>query len=284
MNKNIINFMESTIQIIIVLYKTSLEDSLSFQTLQKNISCLRIKYRLLLYNNSPEIVIPQSENYIVVNATKNDMLLGAYNYALKQAVDNNCKWLLLLDQDTSLTIEYFEALNYVLPTTNAAAIIPKLKCGQKHLAPEMYSSTLGPWGILKDITKSGIIKDKTIAALNSSALLSIKALQSIGGFPNEFPLDMLDICVFYKLSKDKNEFYLLDVELQHDLSVLDYAGKMTHKRYNSIIDSEYKLAKQIGVCCFFVWKLRLFFRVGKQIITPVKRKYSLTTLRYFFKI
>jgi len=273
-----------SIQIVLVLYKLKLEDSLTYKTLCENNIYLKCNYELLIYNNSPEILIEESNKYIVINASQNDMLACAYNYALQRAKKYNREWLLLLDQDTCLTKEYFEQLNDALLYENVAAIIPRLKSKQMHLSPKSYCSLFGPWIKMINIHRAGIIKNKTIQAFNTSALISIDAIWKIGGFPVDFPLDVLDFYVFYLLSKNNEKFYLMNVDLQHDLSVLDYHNKMTIQRYNSIIDSEYRFAKLLGIVSVILFKFRLILRLLKQIFIKEMRLYMTLTLKYLYKI
>jgi GT2 family glycosyltransferase len=238
-----------------------------------------------LYNNSPEIKITESEEYQVVNSTKNDMLAGAYNYALEEACKNNCDWLLLLDQDTNLTKEYFEEINEVLASKpKASAIIPILKKGEIHLSPHSYFPKLGYWWILHEIKDAGIIENRTIAAFNSASVLSVSDLQLINGFSKEYPLDMLDTNVFYNLCCLDKQFYLLNTELQHDLSMLDYENKMTRNRYISIITSEDSFSKQLGTLAVITFRIKLIFRCVKQLFAKDKRKYFLITLKFLYKI
>jgi len=273
-----------SIQIIIVLYKLKLEDSITYKTLCEYISCLKYNYELLIYNNSPEILIEESSKYIVINASQNDMLAVAYNYALQRAEEYNREWMLLLDQDTCLTKEYFEQLNNALLYENIAAIIPKLKSKQMHLSPKSCCSTIGHWGIMKNLQTTGIINGKTIQAFNSAALLKTNSLQKIGGFSTEFPLYELDYWVFFRLSRNKEHFYLMDVILYHDLTMLDYLNKMTKSRYVSIIKAEHKFSKQIGLLSVLVFKGRLFLRLLKQLFSKEKRPYICLTFEYLLKI
>jgi len=274
-----------SVQIIIVIYKIKLQESISYKTLCDNISSFTYNYEILIYNNSPEIKIEESKNYFVINAEKNEMLAEAYNFALQRAIKNNKNWLLLLDQDTYITKEYFEQLNKSLNNCeNYAAIIPKLVSNKIHLSPKSCCPLTGHWGIMNNIKKNGIIKNKSIQALNSAAVISVHALQKIGGFSVEFPLYELDYWVFYKLSKNKEMFYIMDVNLSHDLSMLNYRDKMTKIKYNSIIDAEFKFSKQLGLLAYLTFKISLLFRLFKQFILSEKRPYAIITLRYMCKI
>jgi hypothetical protein len=277
-------YTNHSIQIVIVLYKIKLEDSLSYKTLCNYISVLSFNYELLIYNNSPEFYIEEKENYFVMNAEYNKMLAGAYNFALQRAIKNNRNWLLLLDQDTYLSEEYFKQLNLSLNNNeNVAAIIPKLQSSQIHLSPKSCCSLIGHWGKMSNLQTKGIIKNKTIQAFNSAALISVQSLQKIGGFSLDFPLYELDYWVFYHLSKNKEQFYLMDVVLSHDLTMLDYRNKMTSQRYDSIISAEFKFSKQLGILAFLAFKVRLFFRLLKQFMLREKRPYTHLTLKYLCK-
>jgi len=274
----------NSIQIVLVLYKTKLEDSITYKTLRDYISILIYDYEILIYNNSPEITIEADEGFIVVNAEKNEMLSGAYNFALQRAIKNNRNWLLLLDQDTCLLKKYFEQLNLSLNNSeNVASIIPKLQSNHVHLSPKSCCPLIGHWGKMNNLQTKGIIKNKTIQAFNSAALISVQSLQKIGGFSLEFPLYELDYWVFYHLSKNKEQFYLMDVVISHDLTMLDYRNNMTSQRYDSIVSAEYKFSKHLGNMAFCAFKIRLFFRLLKQLVLSEKRPYTFLTLKYLHK-
>jgi hypothetical protein len=272
------------IQIVLVLYKTKLEDSFSYKTLCEHGSALTCDYELLIYNNSPEIFVEQSDSYTVVNAEKNEKLAGAYNYALQQAIKQNRRWLLLLDQDTRLTKEYVEQLNKVLHHDNVAVIVPKLCSKQTHLSPFSYHRRLGPWTKTWGVFETGLVKNQNFVAFNSAALFSVDALKKTGGFGTDFPLDQLDMYIFYRLCKNKESFYLMNVVLQHELSILDYKNRMSGQRYLSFIDAEYRFSKVLGILAGLTLKMRLALRGTKQLFVKEKRQYALITFKYLFKI
>jgi hypothetical protein len=101
------------ILITLVLYKTKLEESISFKTFNANKNALHIDFELLIFNNSKEITIEENPSeYIIINSTENKQLSGAYNFAYKTAIEKNINWILLLDQDTELTSVFFEEINH----------------------------------------------------------------------------------------------------------------------------------------------------------------------------
>jgi len=273
--------MGNSLQIIIVLYKARLEDCESYRTLMRNVGRLCVSWHLMLYNNSADIQIPQGDYKLIVPA-ENRMLAGAYNEALNESRLNNCEWLLLLDQDTQITESYIDSLNHFFMSGAMVAVaFPILENNGLHLSPHTYCLPLGPWFFMKKLNNHGVVEG-CVSAFNSASLFSVSEIEKIGGFPNEFPLDMLDTCVFYRLSKKKKSFFVLNSVLQHDLSVLDYASKMNKNRYLSLVRAEKRMAVQMGIVACVALKIRLFLRFVKQLLVPSKRPYSLCTLKAFF--
>ena len=272
--------------IIIVLYKTKLEDSLTFKALKKNLSLLKdLGSKILIYNNSPEIEIPQSNDYVIYTPTENLMLAGAYNYALQKAIENKAQWLLLLDQDTELNQDYFERLNAFLNKTDVSSVydvvVPTLSIGDKHLSPIAYYKSTGPFishlnkplrnneDVVKYVTNEG----KNYAAFNSASLLSIEILQRINGFDENYPLDMLDHKYYHLLNKLGAKIYILDAHLKHTLSLLEKENTMSVTRYQGYIDKCFIFAKELGFTAVLVQKLRMLISVMANIIFSSKRKY-----------
>lgn len=272
------------ILIIIVLYKNKLENSESYLSLKRYIHNLSgIDYNILVYNNSPEINIPKSIEYSVVNAKENKMLCGAYNYALDHATKNKSKWLLLLDQDTSLNENYFFELRSFLNSNQdkeIVAVVPVLKNKDIILSPKEISLFL--WSN-KNVKHRGYTKGK-ITAFNSVSLLSVNYLNQIGGFSEEYPLDMLDHWCYHQISKDNKNVYVLNVELEHDLSLLDYEKNVSLSRYEGFLDAEYKFVRKLGIIVYISYKLRLLLRFLKQLLFFKNKTYSQKTLIRLLRI
>ncbi|MBE6312749.1 MAG: glycosyltransferase [Bacteroidales bacterium] len=273
--------MINSLQIIIVLYKAHLEDSDSYRTLMQNVNRLHVRWNLMIYNNSADILIPQGDYKLIV-PEENRMLAGAYNEALKEAAANGCDWLLLLDQDTRITENYIEALNHFFSLeTKVCAAFPVLENKNLYLSPHAYSPFWGPWFSTRKLNY-GMVKNKYVSAFNSATVFSVSDIESIGGFPEDFPLDMLDTCVCYRLSRSGKSFFVLNCVLQHDLSVQDYEHNMNKTRYLSLIQAENRLALQMGITVYMSLKMRLLLRFVKQLFVPSKRAYSIDTLKYLF--
>ncbi|MBN2787142.1 MAG: hypothetical protein JXQ69_02355 [Paludibacteraceae bacterium] len=277
--------MNIKVQIVIVLYKTRIEDCISYNTLKETICNLGLTYSVILYNNSPDIFIPLSPEYELFSPKENKLLSNAYNDALESAKKKDAEYLLLIDQDTSLSKDYFNALGNVLRKglgNNIAGVLPQIISldEKRKISPRSYCNYIGPFWFLTPIRKG--ITFRCLATINSLALLRISAIDEIGGFPVEYPLDGLDTSYFYRFYKKGFGFYVLGIQIKHNLSILNYKLNMNKDRYKSIILSEKKISKEIGFLSIFFFKARLILRFFKQLFVKEKRPYAKITLVNIF--
>lgn len=258
---------KTLLYVVIVLYKTRLEDSITYKTWSENVYLLKdCSYQLLIYNNSPEVEVPASDLYTVYVPTANNMLAGAYNYALIQAYNLGCTWLLLIDQDTTITQQYVMALQDALQhsSTNEqySAIVPVLKQGGSCLSPVLFDVKYGPFHnrlpMAKQQDVENINPNHCVVAFNSLSLLSVKDVIEIGGFSEKYPLDMLDYDYFYKFYKRNKKVKVLPVEINHSLSLNSIAESMSLMRFEGYIKSKNAFAKELGFWAIFTLKYCLF--------------------------
>src|ERR1700722_5969528 len=129
----------SSILAVVVLYNCELSRSHSLSSLIELLNAnpeLARRFSLIVYDNSPQAQSPVSgadfPTHYVHDPT-NGGLASAYNFALARAEAEAREWLLLLDQDTTLTrdflFELIETSSALQTTPEAAAIGPKLVVG-----------------------------------------------------------------------------------------------------------------------------------------------------------
>ncbi len=167
-----------------------------------------------------------------VHDPSNGGLATAYNFALARAESEEREWLLLLDQDTSITrgflFELVEAANTLQTSPAVAAIVPKLLVnGEVHSpAPPfiqvMRRQFLPPMRPM-DRNVVGVLQQRMFP-YNSGSTLRVSALRSIGGFPAEFWLDYLDHAVFHALFARGYQVYVMIATLAHESSYADIGG------------------------------------------------------------
>jgi hypothetical protein len=112
---------------------------------------------------------------------------------------------------------------------------------------------------------SRILDGETFAA-NSGVLFRVKSLGHVGGYSLDFWLDHSDMYIFHQLYLSGLRVYLAaDLRLQHDMTMLDYDGRMTPERYNNFLHAEQAFIDLYkGMLENWVQVLRLSARVVRQ--------------------
>jgi len=273
----------NSIVIVLVLYNTILDNCISYKTLCNSIKGCSVNWNLILYNNSSEIKIQSKIATKIINATKNEKLSKAYNYALNYAIENDIEWLLLLDQDTEIEKDYFVKLSGYFDLCNEedniVAVIPFLKDNSRVISPHKNSF----FNCFRLAISEPGVQTGFITALNSLSLLKVNFINSIGGFSEEFPLDMLDYWYFFKIFKYKKNVFLLDTYINHSLSLTDMERNMSIERYSILLKSEGKYINEFNKITQFLYRVRLIFRTIKQFIGYKNKKFSLITFKHIIK-
>ncbi len=274
--------MKICVQIVIVLYQCDLSDSTSFQSLEKLLKQRNsdISYDLLIYNNDTTRTITHSI-YTVINSSNNQMLAGAYNFSLNRAIESRKEWILLVDQDTEIPEKYFiEVEKFLLnnPKDEIVAAVPFLVFHNRAVSPEMTKRFT--WRQDKVLTH-GIYQGR-VSGFNSMSLLNVKFLSSIGGFNKSYPLDMLDHWVYNQINKSDKKICVLDVQITHNLSLLDKKNYMPFERYKKFLLAEKMFVKnELTLLHYISYKLRLIPRAAHQFIRFKDKRYSLQTFKVF---
>ncbi|MDA6068802.1 glycosyltransferase [Flavobacterium sp. AC] len=272
--------------IVLVLYKTSLEES---KTIRSLCEVLDYPIDLLVYDNSP--TRQYQEEYFQYDKFKvhyrhdklNLGLSTAYNFALEFAMLANKPWLLLLDQDTTFTREYIlqlSGLEIEKLSENVVAIIPKVISLEHNQMISPSKMLIG--GICRPINVSAGILDKPISGINSGSILSVSYLKSMEGFDLKYSLDMLDHWYFRKIYRDAKNVTLLNSTIYQDLSILgDFEANVSFERYKQMLTAEMHFISEDGFLSKFVFKVRLLVRVIKQMRYKDSRYYKVTIKQIF---
>ena len=122
---------------------------------------------------------------------------GAYNQAMELAESIGCPWLLLLDQDTTVSDEFLRGMigysEKLARAQEIAAVVPFIFSHGTLVSPRRLLSFNRVQQI--PLTFSGLCKDKAYA-VNSATLMRVAALREVGGYSEEFWLDLSDVYVF----------------------------------------------------------------------------------------
>jgi GT2 family glycosyltransferase len=263
---------------VLVVYNIKIDDSIAYQTFIKYKEHCKQPISLFVVDNSETVSAPQEGNkdiFLYVHLANKEMLSGAYNAALKVANSHKYNWLLLLDQDTLLSAEYFIKLNDFFENVNdlqdITAIVPFLKQSNKIISPHRLHKNI--W-FDKKISTYGI-QYGHIIAFNSMSLLRTDFLNSVNGFSPKFPLDMLDHWLYLQMFRQKKQVYILNTEIEHQLSVSSYSDSVSIARHRMILDAEKNITKELGLFYYLSYKFRLSFRMFKQFFCIKNKSYAL---------
>ena len=233
---------ETRAVVVVVLYQCAPELSGTVQGLEANLRRfpeLRDNVKIIVYDNSPESALLTSSDFIYVHAPKNEGLYGAYSFALRVAQQEGFSWLLTLDQDTKLPVDFLSRLlvraEQIWSHTGIAAIVPQLTERNKALSPSkirfarMRPLPLGFVGVPRT----------EVTAFNSGCLWRVTALDHIGGFNSLFWLDYLDHWLQRTIYKSGMRIFVAgDIRVEHELSVLDYKRRLSLVRFRNVLKAE----------------------------------------------
>jgi GT2 family glycosyltransferase len=267
---------------VVVLYKNKISESktiISLNKIVKNNLMIKEKLKIIIYDNSPDYNNDfdfSKADYIYISDNTNGGLSKAYNEAIKIAITNNAEWLITLDQDTYIEEDFLiEAFNVISNIgENVVAIVPKIIGQNKHQISPMYINK-GYIHTLKPVSNFGITNE--ITAINSAAIINVDYVSNKGGYNTEFKIDMLDHWLFYEIRKDGKETYVLNTNIFHELSVLDYDKLVTVERYKSILKSEKLFFSKYYKKDIKAYKRSLLLRAIKQRLLIKNKGFSRLT-------
>jgi GT2 family glycosyltransferase len=227
---------------VVVLYKQRPSASVTVASLSRALEGARASCAVLVYDNSEDPgaaqdAIPAGFHYQVADTNRG--LLGAYEAALDRARAEGYDWLLTLDQDTALPVNFFSAIEPGLRAAKndrrIAVIVPHLAEGKRLLSPAYVGlSRTTPM----PASFSGV-PTREARAFNSAALLRVEALDAIGGFDPCFWLDHLDSWLHHQLHVHGWRMYVLDsVHLEHHFSLLNYRDRVSLGHLRNFLAAE----------------------------------------------
>jgi GT2 family glycosyltransferase len=276
---------------VIVLYKRAPEQSQTIQSLIQVFGrnpVLNDSVRVLLWDNSP---VPASEaslpfRFELRHGGHNVGTSGAYNHAMELAESLSCPWLLLLDQDTQVSEEFLQGMiGYGARferVTDVATVVPFIFSHGALVSPRRMLRFNRMQQI--PVTFCGLCKDKAYA-VNSATLLRVAALKEVGGYSDEFWLDLSDVYVFQALHRiGKHMYVACDLQVEHSIASMDFDKEMSPERYRNFIAAESAYIDLfLSPVERFAQLLRLFARTLRQYRRYENKIFSKIAWEYFLQ-
>jgi hypothetical protein len=233
------------IVIVVVLYKRSPAQSQTINGLADAFARapeLLQSFQVFLWDNSPVPMVDPTLPFpfIYRHGGRNLGTAGAYNRAMEFAESVDAAWLLLFDQDTTISQEFLpRMLEYsrrFQHSLEIATVVPFIRSHGTLVSPRR----IGSFNRVKQIplSVSGVYKQKAYA-VNSATLMRVAALREIGGYSEDFWLDLSDVYAFQGMHRmGRYMFIAQDLQLQHSIAAMDFDKEMTPERYRNFLAAE----------------------------------------------
>jgi GT2 family glycosyltransferase len=228
---------------VVVLFQREPADSEAVQSLQQGLGHSypeNLKLSILLYDNTPgnRNPCPMPEGMLYKSTGQNDGLSMAYNYALNLARLQGASWLLLLDQDTAMPLDFLDSVYEQImqhdANTTVAALVPVVRSEDVIVSPKQVGF-FAPKP-LPHPTRG--VRDSEIVSINSGTVVRCEFIRSIGGFNRAYWLDYLDHWLFHQIYRAGKKVAISDCVLEHKLAVQNYRQNIGATRYRSILAGE----------------------------------------------
>lgn len=221
--------------IVIVIYRKHLSEVLPliyFNDLQSS------DFEIFIYDNSPESAISDNfkfnHRFVYHHDPTNKGVSHAYNFAAQYAMENGFDWLILFDQDTEISEEYYPQLKSAITKyPHIKVFTPIVKYNDGIMSPRKCHY----FRPLPQYLEVGINSLEKVAIINSGLAISVKAFIDCGGYNEDLKLDLSDYQFIERLQKTIKNFYLLPAELYQDFSNNETDNEKLFRRFVTYCDS-----------------------------------------------
>lgn len=239
-----------TISILVVLYNTSIRDSSTIKSIIKSVLKLKSRnasYNLLLWDNSYS-----SSSEDVVRLFCNEMLQNGVYASYKHSPENKplsevynnfistykdiSDYLMIFDQDSSFTSEFFNSVDDVLRVYRPDLILPIIKHKKHIVSPSKIYYIKGRY--FKS-PPCGNISSQHLSAINSGMVIASCYLSKTKfKYDNRLKNYCTDDYFMKQFRKNKGVVFVLDYVFEHDLSLstLNENSTALKQRYNELIN------------------------------------------------
>jgi glycosyltransferase involved in cell wall biosynthesis len=275
------NHIKETLAIV-VLYNCELKHSATINTINSALSYTNSTLDLMVYDNSPASLEKRVDfqydhlNIHYVTDTLNSGISKAYNTGAKYAKQLQQKrWLLLLDQDTSFTINLFES--YFLSIQENPSIklfAPILKLGNGAIFSPCINKHKRGYPV-KSIS-SGVYSLDKLSPVNSGMLVDLGLFSMVGGYNEKIKVDFCDFQFLEKIQEKELDFYVIDSVALQDFSNDEVSLKKQQRRFEIYLEDARNCHKKN-----FKDKMEYLYTVTRHTFGLIYKQKSLSFLKTY---
>lgn len=214
----------SSIVFSLVVYNELYWEVQSFKTLISSYSNCGTSELLNIYIFDNTLIqkkteMPTFENVNIKYITfgENRGISKSYNYLVDVASKEGFEWIVFLDQDTRLSMDFYPKYIETISRLNLKKVdiaVPIVKSGTKILSPSLYKNFRTK--LLDSIPSIICLND--YSAINSGLLINCEFFSKVGGYNEELFLDFCDHDFFLKIKQYRKSIFIIDTVLQQDFS------------------------------------------------------------------
>lgn len=265
-----------SIMAVLVLYGRRVEDAASWPTLRTWIEDDEAKLRrCLIHDNSPTPLTDTTllpDGAFLVHDPANGGTAGAYVAAARDAAQAGCDWLLLLDQDTILPVDYLDrAVQASAAVPNALILIPRIRHDNQLVSPAIITGSGSVRPVADPRGAEGVP-----TAISSGALVRRSVVADIR-FPPELWLDYVDHWLFLDVARRGGTIAVIDTDLSHDLSIRTPRA-LSVTRLRSILAAERTFYAAFGGRARAMLPIRRLIRAARYMMV-LRPALAITVLR-----
>ena len=204
---------------VIVVYNKDISTSptYSFMKKYKDIQII-VCDNSTIQNDNESVVLKDGNTYISMHGNKG--LSKAYNAAMEEIGDG---YIILLDDDTSLTEEYMDCV-FKSINSNKDIYVPIVKTENMMMSPVLCEN-----GLIKKVESINELKGN-ISAINSGLVIHSRVFKGYR-YPEAMFLDYIDHAFMYEMNQRNKEIEIMNISIHQKFSVEEYNKGSEKKRF-----------------------------------------------------
>lgn len=222
---------------------------------------------LIVYDNSPTpraTLARDVPGCLYVHDASNGGTAAACSVAAKLACESGVDWLLMLDHDTALPVNFFQQLARAeaeAASFPVAAFVPWVTDRGNVLSPAEVSAT----GSIRPLSRTPAGGLPPLTAIASGCVLRVSVLASLMPLPTGLWLDYVDHWIFAKIRAQHGDVRIVDTTLEHDLSIA-HPESLSKRRLFSVLDGEARFVASLGWQARWAHPFRLARRLARYLL------------------
>jgi len=240
---------------------------------------------VLVYENSvgPRArPLTQIDRCEYIHNPRNGGTAAAYQAAIQIASERGIPWLLLLDHDTRLPLEFLDGAELGACSPGRAPTTVALVPWVAHAGTTIVSpSRVTRFGTVRALRRGALPPSGAhLSAIASGTVLHVESVKRLMPIPESLWLDFVDHWLFAQLHRNRLPIRISAQVLEHDLSVANPAA-LSPTRLLSVLQAEADFMRQLGLRARWFYPLRLVRRI--VVLAAVKPSLAVTAVGWIFK-